>query len=171
MPNLVITNDIQSIGRINEDDAIVKPISTGLVMHGNTKEFVQTNKFDSSIENISLRYSPAYFQDFINKDYEVRITFVGCQAFPVKILSENEVDWRKPNNTVKYEKCDIPNIIFDKCVLFMNKSNMQFGCFDFIIKSDKWFFLEMNANGQWAWLEFATGLEISNAIVGFLSND
>ena len=48
---------------------------------------------------------------------------------------------------------------------------MKFGCFDFIIKDDLWFFLEMNANGQWAWLEFETGLNISGAIIDFLTGN
>lgn len=168
LPNMAVTNNLSQMSEVNVNSAIVKPIATGLVMHGAIKEFVQTNKFNPDFESDSLKYAPAYFQDFINKDYEVRVTFVGERAFPVKILSENNIDWRKPNNKVKYINCEIPGEIYSKCILFMNACDMQFGCFDFIVKDDEWFFLEMNANGQWAWLQFETGIDIASAIVGFL---
>jgi len=46
---------------------------------------------------------------------------------------------------------------------------MEFGCFDFIVNNDEWYFLEMNSNGQWAWLEFETGSPISQEIVEYLN--
>ncbi|MEM6602917.1 MAG: hypothetical protein AAF621_02605, partial [Pseudomonadota bacterium] len=120
-------------------------------------------------DDTALKYSPVYFQNFIKKNYEVRLTIVDKKYFPVKIMSRDEVDWRKFGNDVKYSNCDIPEEILEKCMTFMQFFSMKFGCFDFIIQNECWYFLEMNANGQWLWLEKELGLDISKAIIDFLN--
>lgn len=169
LPNASITNDKNLLTNLKDEDYIVKPLSTGTVIDGNKKEFVQTNIIDSSYDTSKLKYSPIYLQEYINKDYEVRVTFINNAYFPVKIVSENNVDWRKPNNKVTYQICEMPNEIVAKCFNFLNSCDMIFGCFDFLVKDNEWYFLEMNANGQWAWLEFEVGCNISDEIVGFLN--
>lgn len=169
VPSLLITNDLSKINKFKRGQSIVKPLSTGVVFNNNQKEFVQTNLVNPDFGLEALKYSPAYFQEYIEKDFEVRVTFVRTKAFSVKIYSENRVDWRKLNNSVKYSICEIPNAIYEKCLEFLKFCGMQFGCFDFVVKNNSWYFLEMNSNGQWAWLEFETGACISKEIVGYLN--
>ncbi|HHJ5466159.1 TPA: hypothetical protein ACQPPL_004417, partial [Enterobacter hormaechei] len=82
--------------------------------------------------------------------------------------SENKIDWRKNNNKIQYELIDIPNKIRKQCFNLMKKLDISFGCFDFIVMQDKWYFLEVNANGQWVWLEVELGLDISSKILRHL---
>lgn len=168
-PDFSITNDRKRLNQFSNKKGIIKPLAIGEIIRDSTKEFVQTNMIDPSFEDQYFKYSPVYLQDYVRKDYEVRITIINGSIFPVKILSENNIDWRKPNNKVTYEEANsIPTSVERSCLHFMQLCNMQFGCFDFIVKDNKWYFLEMNANGQWAWLEFETGLNISGAIVDYL---
>lgn len=171
MPDYLITNNADLVELYKSKKAIVKPLSVGVIQDEKTKEFVQTNLLDSSIELNALKYSPAYFQRYQAKDFEVRATFVGKEAFVIKIASQNSVDWRKANNKINYSVFEMPKDIYEKCLEFMKLSNMDFGCFDFIVKNNNWYFLEMNVNGQWAWLEFETGLDISGSIVRYLSGN
>ncbi|MFA0061786.1 hypothetical protein AB4370_18505 [Vibrio cyclitrophicus] len=171
LPEFSITNDVELLQHFSKNVGIIKPIALGEITCGSSKEFVQTNLIDPTLEVNNFEYSPVYLQDFIDKDFEVRITVVDGQFFPVKIHSENNVDWRKPNNKVIYEKCLIPPTIKSRCLNFMELCSMKFGCFDFIVKDSVWYFLEMNANGQWAWLEFETKHSISDAIVRYLTKD
>lgn len=170
LPEFAITNDVYLLKHFSKNGGIIKPIAIGEITSGSSKEFVQTNMIDPAFEANNFEYSPVYLQDYIEKEFEVRITVVDGQFFPVKINSENNVDWRKPNNKVSYEICSIPITIRSSCLNFMELCNMKFGCFDFIVKNSVWYFLEMNANGQWAWLEFATKNSISNAIISYLTN-
>ncbi|ECY3259882.1 hypothetical protein AU577_25135, partial [Salmonella enterica subsp. enterica serovar Alachua] len=78
-------------------------------------------------------------------------------------------DWRKNNNEISYSTVEMPDSIKEKCLKYMSVMNIYFGCFDFIVFDGKWFFLEMNANGQWAWLENETHINVSNEIVRFLN--
>ncbi len=169
IPKLLITNDSSQTTIFKEKRSIVKPLSIGVVSDENKKEFVQTNLVSPDFNLEALKYSPAYFQEYIEKDFEVRVTFVRTKAFPVQIYSDNKVDWRKPNNNVKYSLCELPKTIYIKCQEFLKSCGMQFGCFDFVVKDDSWYFLEMNSNGQWAWLEFETEACISKEIVGYLN--
>jgi len=170
-PNMAITNSPNELEGFTKRQGIIKPVAIGDITTNSTKEFVQTNKIDPIFETDIFKYSPSYLQDYIEKDYEVRITIIDGNVFPVKIISENNVDWRKPNNNVTYEVYSINDDIKHKCLHFMELCDMKFGCFDFIIKADVWYFLEMNANGQWAWLEFETGLKISDAIIDYLTSE
>lgn len=147
---------------------IVKPISTGEIISGNQKEYVQTNLFDKNIGIESLKYCPVYFQEFIDKDYDVRLTIISDTLFCVKITSENNIDWRASPESCNYSIIDVPLPIKVKCLDFMNECDIHFGCFDFIVKNDIWYFLEMNPNGQWAWLELELNINISNKIISYL---
>lgn len=169
LPEFAITNDIDLLKHFSKNAGIIKPVALGEITNGSRKEFVQTNLIDSAFEVNNFEYSPVYLQDFIEKDFEVRVTVVDGQFFPVKIHSENNIDWRKPNNKVFYEACSIPLTIRSCCLKFMELCCMKFGCFDFVVKNNVWYFLEMNANGQWAWLEFETKHSISDAIVQYLT--
>ncbi len=168
LPEFAITNDANLLKHFSSNAGIIKPVALGEITCGSSKEFVQTNLIDPTFKVNYFEYSPVYLQDFIDKDFEVRITVVDGDFFPVKIHSENNIDWRKPNNKVSYEACSIPSTIRRNCINFMNLCGMKFGCFDFIVKNNVWYFLEMNANGQWAWLEFETKHNISDAIIRYL---
>lgn len=171
IPALVITNDFREIevNALNQERMIVKPLAIGSIVNHDEKEFVQTNLYKKENDLSLLKYTPAYFQNYIKKDYEVRATFINGKSFAVRIDSVDPVDWRRIGNEVKYQVDSLPQHIFESCLAFLKEVNMSFGCFDFIIQNDSWYFLEMNSNGQWAWLEFETGLQISNEIIRFLN--
>ncbi|HFS6859502.1 TPA: hypothetical protein ACH1JJ_003587, partial [Klebsiella pneumoniae] len=53
-----------------------------------------------------------------------------------------------------------------KCIDLVESLNLRFGAIDFICDEDDVFwFLEINPNGQWAWIENQTGLPIASSIV------
>jgi len=66
------------------------------------------------------------------------------------------IDYRLPFYLAPFpvEPIELPDKIQKKLFLFMMKSNLLFGCFDFIInKSGNWVFLEVNPTGQFLWIE------------------
>lgn len=169
-PKSNISNTITHWHEIQKKPIIVKPLASGTIEHAKSKEIIQTNIYDPSITDDLIKYTPAYFQELLEKDYEIRATFTGKESFSVKIISENKVDWRKKGNQITYEIGELPSDIYEKCIQFMDELQIRFGCFDFIVKDNIFYFLEMNANGQWAWLEFETGLDISRGIMGILND-
>lgn len=164
-PKSRITNSPKWAQENTATENIVKPISIGTINKSNSQLVVQTNIVDNKIPMEALSYCPSYFQEFIRKDYDLRITIVGEKIFPVKIISTDQVDWRSKNNSVKYEKALVPNDIILKCKQMLSDFNLSFGCFDFVVKDEEYLFLEINANGQWAWIENELNIEISEAIM------
>ncbi|WP_263063509.1 MvdC/MvdD family ATP grasp protein [Dickeya dadantii] len=170
IPDYCLTNSSRLLMSHLNSNIIVKPLSNGVVEDEVSKEIVQTNLFDGNKDVSTLKFCPAYFQQYSNKQYEVRVTVINKIFFPVMIESKDKIDWRRKDNKIIYSEIEIPQEIKEKCLLYMLFFDIDFGCFDFIVFNDKWFFLEMNANGQWVWLEHETGLEISKEIVRYLND-
>ena len=119
-----------------------------------------------------------FAQNYVEKDFELRVTIVDNNVFSCKIDSQlqgdnqGKIDWRQGYEYgLKHSIFDLPEEISEKCKMFLHKIGLRFGCFDFIVnKKGEYVFLECNPNGQWLWVELETGLKISNAIAEALTN-
>lgn len=152
---------------INKHKSIIKPLTTGKVKKYDGIEIYQTNYINELQEDIA--FTPLYVQNYVEKNYEVRMTCVNNNVFPVRIDSENKLDWRKNYVGLKYSGIECPQIVMDRCFKLMEDFDLKFGAFDFIVnKSDEWIFLEINPNGQWLWLEKALDIPISQHIIQYL---
>jgi hypothetical protein len=117
-----------------------------------------------------------YLQEYIEKDYEIRITVICEDVFACKLLSQElsesggKIDWRDGIfNGLKHEVFEVPENIKDFCINYIKEMNQSFGAFDFIVKPNgEYVFLECNSNGQWYWVELETGLNISGSIAKHL---
>lgn len=158
----------EKINGIIKKGGIIKPLTTGKMVNDNLCEIIQTSKINNIIkEDISM--TPLYIQKYINKDCELRITIINDKVFAVKIKAYNNIDWRINQEKNEYELTSIPVQIEKKCFKMLEKMNLRFGAFDFIIDElGRYIFLEVNPNGQWLWLEEKLNLKISNEIVSYL---
>lgn len=170
IPESFIGNSDKGLLGIKDRRNIIKPITTGKVYHEDYCELFQTSYFDAYGEKIKL--TPVYIQNYVNKKYEVRLTVVDNQFFCVKIIAGDLVDWRKSYSSNQYEEIIVPDIIRDQVTKMMSVFNLNFGAFDYIVtENEKWYFLEVNPNGQWLWLEKKLDLKISDAIVDYLCRE
>ena len=164
LPNSLISNDAKEANNFNTNKIIGKPISTGkLTLSTSTGANIINNK----IEDITL--SPIYFQSYISKDYELRVTVIDNKFYCVKIIAYNKIDWRRNSERNRYELIETPKIVKEQCKKFMKACNLKFGAFDYIVHNNEYYFLECNPNGQWLWLELELNLDISTKLIGFLS--
>jgi hypothetical protein len=113
-----------------------------------------------------------YFQEWITKAYEVRLTVVGEKFFAVEIHAGSEagrLDWRSDYANLRYSKTRVPQLVKEKVIEFMRFFEIVFGAFDFVVTpTGEWRFLEVNPNGQWSWLEHHAKVGISQAIADLL---
>jgi len=171
VPKSLITNVAIDANRFIENVSIIKPLTTGKIIFDNKVEIFQTNLINK-LDSDDIRLTPIYLQEYIEKSYEVRATFVGSIVFCVKINSSNKVDWRDEKAINEYEVINMPLDILNKCICLMHLFNINFGAFDFIVdKNGNWIFLEVNPNGQWLWLEEELDLNISGKIIDLLKED
>lgn len=167
VPKSYIGNNSAILHEYEKRQSIIKPISTGKTHGDYGWELYQTNMLTPTDADISL--TPVYLQEYIPKQYEVRITIVGDHVFPVRIDTMNQVDWRADYEHHKYSLIDCPGSVKNSCMQMLKDFHIAFGAFDFIVTPDnEWIFLEVNPNGQWLWLEQALGIDISGRILDLL---
>ncbi|MEJ2682338.1 MAG: hypothetical protein P8144_12920 [Gammaproteobacteria bacterium] len=124
----------------------------------------------------AVRHCPIQIQRYIDKCLELRITVIGDRIFACSLDSQKvdamKHDWRSGTEE-EISKIQapfaLPTEIQDRCLEFMRALGLNFGCIDMILTpDDQYVFLEINPNGQWAWLERDLGFDISGAIADLL---
>lgn len=149
---------------------IIKPVHNARVMDENNPQIVYTSEVTQAIKKEETEFNINYLQHKIEKKYDVRATFVGNRCFAVAIdsqkLEDTRVDWRKGEHILHHTPIELPRDIQRKCTLMMEMLGLDYGAYDFVLdKQGNYVFLEINPNGQWAWIEHLTGLPISKEIV------
>lgn len=180
IPNSIISNQYEDVNEFYsncDENCIIKPIKSGLIEEENESKVIYTNLLDkipSSREQINS--CPNFLQSHIIKKGDIRVTMVGEKAFATMIHSQEntktKVDWRINQDFLKYTRIELPSDIHIKCVQLLRYLKLRFGAIDFVLdKNEEFIFLEINPNGQWAWIEKLTGYQISHEITNLLVNE
>lgn len=176
IPNTLVTNSKERLKTFyieNLKNVILKPLSQSKINNGDETDFIFTNilkeEHINQLENYDL--TPCIYQERIEKSIELRVTVVGqnvfCAAVNSQVNENTKTDWRKEK--LKFFIEDIPSEIKEKCILLVKNLNLKFGAIDLIKdKNGNYIFLEINPNGQWAWIENETNLKISDSIINEL---
>lgn len=171
-PRTVVTN-VGSVARdlIRElgGRAIYKPMSPGvLAEQGKVKVVNATLISEDAIDDDAVARTAHTFQQWIDKDYDGRVTVVGDQCFGVAIDASTEVartDWRADYDALSYRVVDVPDDVQAGISRYLARFGLLFAAFDFSVDRDgAWWFLEANPNGVWAWIQERTGLPIADRI-------
>lgn len=176
IPNTLVTNSKEKLKKFyieNSKNIIIKPLSQSKINNDNETEFIFTNVLKEEHINQIDKYdlTPCIYQERIEKLIELRVTVVGQNVFSAGVNSQTlettKTDWRKEK--LEFFIVDIPTDIKEKCILLVENLNLKFGAIDLIKdKNGNYIFLEINPNGQWAWIENETGLKISDSIINEL---
>ena len=180
IPNTLISNDpyiIKDYIRSNSQKVVYKSLYPMTWLAGNQINMTYTTPITCADlpSDYLLQCVPGIFQEKIEKQYELRITYFGNKYIAVKIHSQEHdmarLDWRSaPTKELKLESVALPEYIDKQCQLLMKKFNITFGCFDFIVTPDNdYYFLEVNEQGQFLWIEEVNpGIKMLQAFIHFL---
>lgn len=141
----VILNQNIGIGK-----CVAKSLSTEIVGNG---KVIFTTPVDK--ENLHEGF-PWFLQDKINAILDITIVYITGKIFTYELKrSEETVDWRKNINRFHQEwgLHKLPIHIEENIKNFMKELNLKFGRLDFLCDGTNYYFLEVNPNGQWAWLD------------------
>lgn len=123
----------------------------------------------------SLRYCPMTFQEHIEKKLELRVTVVGNKIMTAAIDSQRQdnttIDWRRDGVGLidLWTDYQLPIEIEQKLLRLTAHLGLNYAACDFIVTpDDQLIFLEVNAVGEFFWLERSPGLPISAAIADVL---
>lgn len=160
--------------RTHAGRAVYKPLTPAGITETDTHRVVFTTPVAVGDVDESVRLTAHLLQERIDKRYEVRLTVVDDVFLAARIDAGSNaaaVDWRADYEALAYAPlADVPSGVRAGVSALMGRLGLRFGTFDFIVTpDDRWVFLEINPNGQWAWIEDATGLPIAASIADALT--
>jgi glutathione synthase/RimK-type ligase-like ATP-grasp enzyme len=177
VPSTLVTNDKNKVKLFyerNNGNIIIKPISRTRIDYRDQPAFIFTNVLTKDVVEAleSFEVNPCILQENIKKKYEIRATVVGDKVFAASVDSQKDeatkVDWRRKK--LDFKETELPKLMEQRCVQLVKELNLGFGALDLIkTEEDEYYFLELNPNGQWAWIELQTGQKISEAIINLLT--
>ncbi|MCK6648933.1 MAG: grasp-with-spasm system ATP-grasp peptide maturase [Bacteroidia bacterium] len=128
----------------------------------------------SEFSKISDHFSPSLIQNYIEKEFELRIFYLCKKCYCVAIFSQNDkqthIDFRNyneksPNRIVPYT---IPEELNEKIIRLMKALELNSGSLDFIYsKKNEYVFLEVNPVGQFTWISKKCNLQLDKEIAQY----
>jgi ATP-grasp ribosomal peptide maturase len=174
----VITNDWES-ARCFVDDApgevITKALGpSGITEHGQVKvAYTRRLSAEDLAGPAGVSATATTLQRFVPKAFEVRLTVIGQQMFPIAIHASTEAartDWRCDPAALRYELVTVPDTVAKGVWQYMQRTNLAYAGFDFVVRPDReWVMLEANSGPQIGWLEAATGTPMVEAMTTMLA--
>jgi len=181
IPDTYISIQPQSISKFleqNNKEVVCKSIKNGFYPQEEKVWVATTQELpDDFIEDFnSYAKIPMTYQVKIPKKYDVRVTVVGNNVFATAIHSqehtETKIDWRlwdAYDIDLTHEPIVLPEEIISKCLKITQYFHLNYSAIDLIrTPDDEYIFLEMNPNGQWAWIEQLVNYPIREAIIDTL---
>lgn len=120
-----------------------------------------------------IEHMPTLFQEYIAKDFELRVTCVGDDVFCCRIDSQQDELCRED---MRFNIGQLHHEMMDNAPLarmlqaYLRAFGLNFGCFDIaVLSTGEYVFFECNPNGQWLWVEELTGAPIGASVAKLLS--
>jgi glutathione synthase/RimK-type ligase-like ATP-grasp enzyme len=176
---LITSNPLHAqafITKYQDSGCVIKCLGRPVIEDDETIGTVFTTRVDDRVLKLlsEIRFGPCIIQPFVEKDYEVRLTVIGDDIFATKLMIKGvegaDVDWRRSDyRQIRHEPLEPPEEICSRCLKMCNLFNLRFGAFDFIVDKDaNWYFLEVNPNGQWLWIQEMTGQPLAASLAAEL---
>lgn len=175
IPNSIVTQSYDELTNFySENDGNIITKVTGQIP-ASLQSMCYTTKVEEDFLELAssdLPNCPTLFQSYVDKKYEIRSTVVGDKIFSAIIDSQShdldlvKFDWRYANADTAIYPVELPDKVNTKILNLMKSLKLDFGAIDLILThDDEYYFLEVNPEGQWGWIEVETGLQITNEIV------
>ncbi len=185
VPDTLVTQDEDMLRYFFERHGgrlIVKPMAVGYVTREDNQNdsLIFTNRVShEDLHDLAdLKVCPTLFQEFITKARDIRITVVDNACHAVELIAHDEdgrqrCDIRRNNMAdVAYKEILIPETIRNQIFRLMECYSLRFAAIDMVESTDGvWYFLEVNPNGQWAWLDIEGITNIAGSFARAFSSD
>jgi glutathione synthase/RimK-type ligase-like ATP-grasp enzyme len=164
VPPTVVTNnpeEARAFYRAHAGNVVYKTLRQGRLRSVDGLTLIYTNPVGSQeAERLDdVAYAPTLLQGYVEKRVEIRVTVIGQQVFPVAIHSQEHPearhDWRRVDAwQLRNELCALPDEVEERCRKLVEIMGLAFGAIDLIETPEgRHVFLEINPNGQWAWIQ------------------
>lgn len=163
----------------NTDDVIInetitKPITENVILDSvdqNSNGIIYTSVVQ---EKEREDFFITFFQEKIEKDFEIRSFYLHGKMWSTAIISQNDeqtktdfrkYNYEKPNRKVRYQ---LPENVEEKTHQLMQLLDLNCGSIDFIKSGDTFYFLEVNPTGQFLGLSEICNYSLEKEIAHYL---
>lgn len=175
VPRTLVTNDPELARSFVTDvgHTVCKPFGGAGISDDNGFRQVFTTKITvEQCTNPNISRTMHIVQEWVPKEYDVRVTVVDGRFFAARIDAVSEAaqaDWRSDYHSITYSPLETPHLVRSSVSALLGSLGLRFAALDFIVDlNGNWWFLECNPNGQWAWIEDETGMPIASALADAL---
>lgn len=126
--------------------------------------------YTSRVDGEVLDPSYAWFtQRAINKSADLTACYIDGNIFAFELpATSGAIDWRANLHLPEMQQWR-PLILsaekIERIHNFMRDCGLRYGRLDFVFDADQMFFLEVNPNGQWAWLDLDDNVGLITAMI------
>jgi hypothetical protein len=170
IPETLITNDpdeARSFAGSRPGAVVYKRTGTGRAEFSETRLITPADL--PRLETI--RCAPTTFQDYIDAECDLRVVWIDGIEWTVRIDSQSgagRVDSRL-DTSVAFTPERLPAAVSKSITTVMGALGLVFGVLDLRLGTDgEYYFLEVNPQGQFAYLEIKTGLPIFRSLSNYL---
>lgn len=126
-------------------------------------------------EQLSPR-SPWFLQSYVPAEYDITVVYVRGALFTFALsrsdFPHDVVDWRRARvlqPSQNWRPHELPELVAAGVRCFMSDMSLHYGRLDFLLTGGTYYFLEVNPNGEWGWLDPHGATGILAALVNELS--
>jgi len=177
IPKTIIANTNKFIANSfpKKEKIVLKTLDSMILKLDESDAFIYTNQINiSDIYRDELSIAPSIFQDCLINKTDIRVTVIKDKTFGVYIQCDGkgvDGDWRLMKDKVEYIPFKLPRDIRNMCIKLVRNLGLNFGAIDLAKVDDKYYFLEINPTGEWAWLVNRANLPIDVVIADVLCRD
>jgi hypothetical protein len=169
IPDSLLTKNNNFPTYFSSKKHITKAVQDNIAIRHQERLYVQRVQ-RTQTDELEDSFFPSFFQEEIQKDFEIRSFFLDGLFYSICFQSNSSnIDMRDNYSVSEYEPFELPDNIEKKLVLIMRKLQLTSGSIDLIkSKSNKFYFLEVNPNGQYDWVSKYGGYYLDEKIARFL---
>jgi len=177
IPHTTITNSPSRLQRLRAtgERLVSKTLGSALIHDSAGDRF--TYAFELSDANApapaELEACPVVFQTLIQPARHLRVTVVGEGVFCAEVVPRSAavIDWRAASDPPEVRRFTLPAEADRRCIDLVQEAGLSFASMDLLHAEDRFYFLDLNPNGEWAWIARPTGYPIAEAIVDYLATE
>lgn len=153
----IIYKSFRGVGRVTHEDETHREVDVLYTSRVQAAHLVEAPGFVPS---------PAIFQPYVPKQLELRVVIFGRRVLACAIHSQQSErsrdDWRRYDfDNTPYAPYALPEEVSRKLVALLERMGLVYASIDLILTPDNEFvFLEVNPNGQFAWVADRSGLPL-----------
>ena len=158
--------------RLNGSLVAIKGLDTVLVRMETTESFGYTNLLlRRELEEAELSGAPLVAQQALTDKLDLRVTVVEDHWWCASATdggSRIAGDWRLKKSNVVFSEFTLPQAVGARCIELTRRLGLSFAAIDLALSDDRFFFLEVNPTGEWAWLQEEAQFPIASKLAELL---